>query len=401
MTFPGLVSVNPNAAATSPHVNVAIDAPTLVDTRVLQHHALVHNADVPKAQTGSILQRVMAYALADIPVILRGPAGVGKTAIVREVAHRLGMDIVEIHLAQFEAVDLKGVPSVENGTTTWNAPTFMRPKDGKPFVLFLDELGNAEPDVVKAAYQLILDRKVGDCALPAGTIIIAASNRKVDAAFVKELPKPVNNRMAHIDFDVVSAKEWTEWALGAGVHPLVIGFIDFGRDYLHKDPAHAKGGATNATVQHAFPTPRSWEMVSRYMHTADRFYKSTYSTDIVAGIVGDAAATALGGFVRCYKDLPTWDSLLANPTVKVPALAKNSANIEVTFALAAMIYSNATIETLTQVFQILKTNLTIEYQAMVVARMRDLFARNPATMGKWATNKEVTAWLSVNKAKLV
>lgn len=369
---------------------------------VTQHFNNFGHIGSVATQTASIKDRVLAYALADIPVILRGPAGVGKTAIVREVARTLGYECVEIHLAQFESVDLKGVPSIDKNTTFWNAPTFMKPTNGKPFVLFLDELGNAEPDVIKAAYQLILDRRVGDCSLPKGTVIIAASNRKIDAPFVKELPKPVNNRMAHIDFDVVSKKEWTTWAAADGIHPMIIGFMDFAGDtYLHKDPQHASGkGATSAAVQYAFPTPRSWEMVSRYMHACDRFYSGKYNTEIIGGIVGDATASAFAGFYRVYKDLPSWADVEKDPSKVLPAIANKPNAVELRFAFASMLFSNATSQNLDAVFTAMDKNLMVEHQAMVVARLRDNFARDPKTQTAWATNKNVTKWLATNSRAL-
>lgn len=106
------------------------------------------------------------------PVMLHGSPGVGKSQVVKQVADKLGIEMIDLRLSQLDPVDLRGVPSVDRekvgnkevGKTNWNVPSFL-PTNGSG-ILFLDEINSATQATQAAAYQLVLDRKLGDYELP-------------------------------------------------------------------------------------------------------------------------------------------------------------------------------------------------------------------------------------------
>ena len=145
------------------------------------------------------------------PVFLWGGPGVGKSAVVAQVADSLSLELRDIRALLLDPVDLRGLPFLgEGGRAEWAIPCFL-PSTGSG-IIFLDEL-NAAPAMVQAAcYQLVLDRRLGEYRLPDTWSIIAAGNRDSDRAVTAKMPTPLRNRFVHLDFDV-DAQEWSEWAV--------------------------------------------------------------------------------------------------------------------------------------------------------------------------------------------
>ena len=111
--------------------------------------------------------------------------------------------------------------------------------------------------VQAGCYQLVLDRRLGEYTLPEGWSIIAAGNRETDRAVTTRMPTPLRNRFTHLNFEV-DVQEWCEWAIHSTICPEVIAFIRFKPDLLSAFDRDAN----------AFPSPRSWEFVSRILKSA-------------------------------------------------------------------------------------------------------------------------------------
>jgi hypothetical protein len=187
-------------------------------------------------------------------------------------------------------------------------------------ILFLDEL-NAAPAMVQAScYQLVLDRKLGEYALPEGWAIVAAGNRDSDRAATTRMPTPLRNRFVHIDFEV-DAQEWCEWAIKTGIRPEVIAFIRFRPELLN---------AFDRDAISAFPSPRSWEFVSRILNSGP---DPSVEHELFAGAVGVGAATEFSAFIRMYRELANIDAILLNPTQE-PVPENAAAQYAVASALA-------------------------------------------------------------------
>jgi hypothetical protein len=231
-------------------------------------------------------------------VYLWGPPGSGKSAVVREAADDLKLDLVDVRATLLDPVDLRGLPRLLDDTAVWCPPAFL-PKGGAG-LLFLDELAQAAPLVQAACLQLTLDRRVGEYELPDGWAVVAASNRAEDRAGTHRLISPLLNRFVHLDLEV-SADDWQGWAVAANVAPEVRAFLRYRPGLLFQfDPA---------TNPRAFPTPRSWQFVADALPATP----VDLLLHVVAGCVGDGPAAEFLGFLRLFRELPDLDQVLARP----------------------------------------------------------------------------------------
>jgi hypothetical protein len=255
------------------------------------------------------------------PVFVWGPPGCGKSSVMKQVALRLGLALRDIRALLLDPVDLRGLPFLgSDGRSKWATPDFL-PQDGEG-ILFLDEL-NAAPAMVQAScYQLILDRKLGEYTLPDGWAIVAAGNHDSDRAVTTRMPTPLRNRFVHLEFEV-DLQEWCEWAIQAGICAEVIAFLRFRPVLLSAFDRDAN----------AFPSPRSWEFVSRILDSPGSASSRALEHELIAGAVGAGAATEFSGFLRMFRELPDIDAVLMNPQ-RAPVPKEASAQYAVASALA-------------------------------------------------------------------
>jgi len=194
------------------------------------------------------------------PVFVWGGPGLGKSALITQLAATLEIQLQDVRALLLDPVDLRGLPYLSEGRSKWATPDFL-PKHGEG-ILFLDEL-NAAPAMVQAScYQLVLDRKLGEYELPDGWSIIAAGNRDSDRAVTTRMPTPLRNRFVHLELEV-DMQEWCEWAIRAGIRPELIAFLRFRPELL----------SAFSRDDNAFPSPRSWEFVSRILNSIPPSWK--------------------------------------------------------------------------------------------------------------------------------
>jgi hypothetical protein len=248
-------------------------------------------------------------------IMLWGQPGVGKSDAVRTLAKNLEqvtkkeVKIQDVRLLLFNPVDLRGIPVADANKefAKWLKPKIFD-MDANPNViniLFLDEISAAPPTVQASAYQLTLDRKVGEHKLPDNCIILGAGNRVQDKGVAYKMPTPLANRMTHFEV-VCELQDWKDWAIPHGIHPLVIGFLNFRESLLNKfDPS---------SDEMAFPTPRSWEFVSEYLYACDGNIDKAYP--LVSGTVGEGVAVEFKAFAKTYGSLPNLDDILDGKKVK-------------------------------------------------------------------------------------
>jgi MoxR-like ATPase len=200
--------------------------------------------------TPAALPEVLLSVAVVRPVFLWGAPGVGKSSMVRQFAASLGLDCVSLLGTQLAPEDLIGVPQIVDGRSRFCPPEQIA-RD-RPYCLFLDELNAASPDVQKAFYSLILDRRVGSYELPAGSVVIGAGNRATDQALARPMASALVNRLVHIHL-TASATDWLAWAVTNGIHPWVVEYLTQRPDHLWTAPPK---------TEEPFSTPRSWHMLS-------------------------------------------------------------------------------------------------------------------------------------------
>jgi hypothetical protein len=245
--------------------------------------------------TPSDLSRFLQSVLGNdlrLSLMIWGPPGIGKSAVVRQAAESAGVGFIDVRLSQLAPTDLRGLPVPERlpeggGISRWFPPDFL-PREGRG-VLFLDELNMAPPAMQGVAQQLILDRRVGNYELPDGWFVWAAGNRKEDRASVFDMPAPLANRFVHLEV-LPDLESFRAHAISQGVSEQILAFLSFRADLLHRvDPARP-----------AWPSPRSWFM-------ADALLKAGLPVD---GAVGPAAWAEFRGYVQLYQSLPDLDAIL-------------------------------------------------------------------------------------------
>lgn len=215
-------------------------------------------------------------------ILMLASPGVGKSDIVQQIADTLGYECRSLLGTQIAPEDISGIPRIEgegdNQRSVFYPPKLLLPADGKPFVLFLDELPICNQEVQKAMYSLLLDRKIGERKLPKGTIVVAAGNNIEDSAMVRAMSTALVNRVIILHIKV-SVKEWLEWGSQIDdngktkVRDDIRAFIaanDFCLQY--KDPD--TGSKVPSNANEPFSTPRSWAALSAAMDALEEFRKN-------------------------------------------------------------------------------------------------------------------------------
>ena len=260
------------------------------------------------------------------PVMLWGPPGVGKSQMVAQVAARHAAPVIDIRLSQMEPSDLRGIPFRVEGRVDWAIPNILPDgeRHGPAGVLFLDEITSAPPAVSAAAYQLILDRRLGEYQVPKHWAIFAAGNRQGDRGVTYSMPAPLANRFSHFEVET-HLDDWVSWAYANGIDERVIAFLRFRPELLFDfDPAH------NPV---AFPSPRSWEFAHRGLRKFEDHPELLQGT--LQACVGPAAGIELTAFVNSLDQMPDLDAILAGEQVQVPR------EIDLQYAVAAALVGRA------------------------------------------------------------
>jgi MoxR-like ATPase len=261
-----------------------------------------------------------------VPVMLWGPPGVGKSEMVAQVGKRHNVPVIDIRLSQMEPSDLRGIPFRVEARVEWAVPAMLPDvqRHGPEGILFLDEITSAPPSVSAAAYQLILDRRLGEYQVPDGWAIFAAGNRQGDRGVTYTMPAPLANRFSH--FEVEShLDDWVSWAYANGIDERLIGFLRFRPELLFNfDPSH------NPV---AFPSPRSWEFAHRALQKFGE--NSALMVNTLQACVGPAAGIELAAFVNNLDKLPDLDAILRGDEVPTPD------EIDLQYAVASALVGRA------------------------------------------------------------
>ncbi len=239
------------------------------------------------------------------PLFLWGAPGIGKSEIVDQITKSLENSLlIDIRLSLWEPTDIKGIPYFDSNSSTmvWAAPSELPSAEMAAkydnIVLFLDEMNSAAPAVQAAAYQLILNRKVGTYELPDNVLIVAAGNREADKGVTYRMPAPLANRFVHLEMEV-SFDDWFEWAVKNSIHKDVVGFLQFSKKDLYDfDPK---------SPSRSFATPRSWSFVSELLEDDD---DESTTTDLVSGAVGEGLAVKFMAHRKVASKLPNPTDIL-------------------------------------------------------------------------------------------
>jgi hypothetical protein len=233
------------------------------------------------------------------PLFLWGPPGIGKSELVEGITNELGGLMYDLRLGQMEPTDIRGIPfyNKELGKMDWAPPVDLPDAETAGqypiVVLFLDELNAAPASVQAAAYQLILNRRVGKYHLPDNVVMVAAGNRESDKGVTYRMPTPLANRFIHQELRVDFAS-WQEWAVLNNEHKDVVGYLSFAKQDLHDFDAKS--------ASRAFATPRSWHFVSELLN--DETTDDDTLTNLIAGTVGEGLAVKFMAHRKIASKMP-------------------------------------------------------------------------------------------------
>ena len=234
----------------------------------------------------------------DQNLMLVGNHGIGKSEILTEYFSGKGMKVVPLFLGQMsDPGDLIGIPNRNNTTgKTEFMPPYWFPLDGKPIVLYLDELNRARPEVLQTIMDLALNRTLAGRKLPDGSRIISAVNAG-DQYQLTDLDPALVSRFNVVTFRPTT-QEWLLWADKVGVDARVRDFIRENPIWLDKNPDAKEGVDTGLDKT---PDRRAWKRVSDILKTAGDI--NPIVTKAMSAIVGPKAASALVGSVSAKKIL--------------------------------------------------------------------------------------------------
>lgn len=220
------------------------------------------------------------------PVFIWGAPGIGKSAIVEQFAEDVGLDCVSLLGSQLAPEDIIGVPQIVAGKSVFCPPRMIA--QDQPYCLFLDELNACSQEVQKAFYSLILERRIGEYRLPAGSIVIGAGNRAQDNAITRQMSSALLNRMFHVELNAKTSI-WLDWAADNGIHPYVYDYIVSRPDHLWSQPSK---------TEEPFSTPRSWHMLSDAIKSYGDGITQQDLTVLANGCLTAAHATQFVAYVR-------------------------------------------------------------------------------------------------------
>lgn len=259
------------------------------------------------------------------PVMLWGPPGIGKSDIVAQIGKETDREVIDVRLPLWEPTDIKGIPfyNSDSNSMEWAPPAELPTDENSNAIILLDEINSAAPSVQAAAYQLVLNRRVGTYKLPDGVDIVAAGNRDSDRGVTYRMPAPLANRFVHLEMKA-SFDSWLEWAMLNNIHTDVIGYLSHAKQDLYDFSADS--------ASKAFATPRSWVFVSELIDDSDEVDEETMM-NLIAGSVGDGLAIKFMAHRKLTVNLPTAKDILTEKVKSIPEDTQVSAMYSLTAAL--------------------------------------------------------------------
>jgi len=275
-----------------------------------------------------------------VPLYIWGTMGIGKSSVVKEFSKELANEMklefleaeadgeekfsfIDVRLSQLEPSDLRGIPTIDkdNKQTIWYIPKWLPSNPKSKGILFFDELNLSPPSIQASAYQLILDRKIGDYKLPDGWVIFSAGNTSEDKANIFDIPKPLANRFVHINLEKPNREDWVKWALENGIETDICMYIENHPSALHNFNKNDKS--------EAFATPRTWEYCSKLIK--DNKSNEDIFEILVASAVGEGLAHEFITFVKLKKKIDVAELL------KNPIKAKEIKDIDLKYSLISVL----------------------------------------------------------------
>ena len=314
------------------------------------------------------------------PMVSSSP-GMGKSDIIRTIADKFKLKVIDFRVSQCEPVDMQGYPGVTNGRMTFHIPEYF-PIEGDTvptgydgWLLFLDEFNSGNKQTEAAAYKLILDREVYKYKLHPRCLIAAAGNLTTDRAIVNTQSTATTSRLTHYRMRV-DHNVWVDWANSHKIDHRIISLIKFKPELLHR--------FDTSTSELTFPCPRTWEFASKVINNKPKVDLITKTR--LAGTIGEGAAVELATYSEIYQNLPTIEQILSNPKSgwKVPKEPSEQ------YAVTTMLAHNCTNDNIEKIVTAIN-RLPVDFQ---VITFKDIYKRSPQLKG----HSVIKQWVAKNSS---
>lgn len=315
-----------------------------------------------------------------VPFMVGSP-GCGKSDVVKQVAKKHKLKVIDLRLSQCDPTDLGGFPTITGNKADYvpmdhfPISTDTVPEGYQGWLLFLDEFSSAPPSIQAAAYKLVLDRMVGSHHLHERVAVVAAGNKATDNAIVEDMSTALQSRLVHLEVDV-NKDEWLEWAANAGVDYRIQSFIEFRPESLYTfDPNHS---------DKTYACPRTWGFANALLKSFDEDFDSVFDATM-EGTLGKGVALEFITFLQIHRSLPTLKEILAKPEEVII----NTSDPSIVFALSGMVAFNFD-EANEEVLGKFIKRLPAEFQFMTVKqilRKDKKYLRTPFVMDWMQSNK--------------
>lgn len=323
-----------------------------------------------------------------VPLVLGDPA-IGKSSMGEEISNDFNLEMIDTRLDQADQVDLNGFPNIDKQKQRASyLPFDTFPIEGDPlpvgkdgWFMFLDEFPPQDRTVQKAAYKLILDRKVGKYNIHPDCAIMCAGNLVTSGAIAEELSSAMQSRLIQMQL-VMDAEDWLEWAERNGIHYLITSYIHSKPQALYTFKVDQPG---------PYAAPRTWVFLDRLIKVAEaatgNFLAHPNMLQLAAGTISEGEARLFMGFSQLRDEVPTIAAIVASP-MTVPVPNKPSVLWLLTGAIAASA-KEQTLEPLMKYMNRMPKEFQVVTLRALVRRNAD-FKKHPA----------VAAWVMQNATEL-
>lgn len=286
-----------------------------------------------------IYQETIANIFANTIPLFESSPGIGKSAIIHQVAKDLNLELIDVRLSSYLPEDLNGLPIKRETSFEKNGKTIVKniaefipysvfptedipiPEGKNGWLLFLDEFNSMSKSVQAAVYKLLLDRMVGQQKLSKYVKIVAAGNTKTDRAIVNTLSTAIVSRVVKyaVSIDAAYTEEWIKWAIKNDIDPSVVGYLSWKKESISTFNPNKE--------DEPFACPRTWENVSKHFKARtkiEKYYKNNISISVddmyyrIYGSIGTIANEFIA-FTKIYSEFPNIKEIINNPLlVKLP-----------------------------------------------------------------------------------
>ncbi len=315
-----------------------------------------------------------------VAMVLGSPA-CGKSDVIREIASKYNLKVIDFRLSQCDPTTLDGFPTISNGQATF-IPMDIFPLEGSPlpkdehgnemagWLLFFDEITSAVPAVQAAAYKIVLDRMVGSHHLHKNVAIVAAGNLETDNAVVEPMSTALQSRLVTLELEV-HLDDWLEWAATKDIDHRIAAFLRFKPSNLYTfKPDH---------TDFTYAAPRTWNFANKLLKQID--VSDAVALPLLAGTISEGVANEFLVFCRIYESLPTIAQIIKTPkSLHVPD------EPSVLFALTGSIAHNADADNIEALIEFVY-RMPAEFQAIC---LKETLRVKPALR----SSKFIQQWIS-------